>query len=70
MAQPGARSFKQLQDFAAEMFNNDKAIKEEYDGDSWTEVIIKFQKFYSRFFILSHSSFHYEKRLLKCGYLV
>merc|ERR1712176_863263 len=39
---PGSRTFKQLQDFAAEMFNNDKAIKEEYDGETWTQAFMEY----------------------------
>ena len=39
---PGQRSFRQLQDFAAEMFNNDPAISKTYTGESWTEEFMEY----------------------------
>ena len=31
------RTFQQIQDFAAEIFNRDEQIQKTYTGDSWTK---------------------------------
>ena len=40
------RTFQQIQDFAAEMFNRDKAIKKTYTGESWTKAYFKMNLYF------------------------
>jgi len=43
------RSFQELQDFAAEMFNNEPAIAESYTGDSWTAEFMEYGCYCNKF---------------------
>ena len=46
------RTFQQIQDFAAEIFNRDNAIKKTYTGESWTKAAFKMNIYFhfSNFF--------------------
>ena len=46
---PRLRTLRQLQDFAAEMFNADPDIKTVYDGDSWTEEFMEYGCYCNKF---------------------
>ena len=49
VSSPRSRTFRQLQDFAAEMFNADPDIKTVYDGDSWTEEFMTYGCYCNKF---------------------
>ena len=58
------RTFQQIQDFAAEMFNRDNAIKKTYTGESWTKASFKIDFYFSDLFIF----FFENKGILKTMY--
>ena len=58
------RTFQQIQDFAAEIFNRDKAIKKTYTGESWTKAAFKI----NIYFYFFRTYFHFLKGIFKSIY--